>query len=218
MIGISGTLIWSKTLMELIFNPCGEFRWSPESPVSQIRSPHLQAGAPGIFSDLLRSVPMLKSERCAPHLFIPSKTAPLVPEFAVEDLPLGKTLMIHINYLKINRWHYSSEEPRPTEEVSTDSVIPQSSFNFLNRILLLLIINLATLLCSRGWVDPVPDLIDYFQKNFIIIVRVFYPRIGPSLQGQEPRLQFCRRQVFHQGCSFTRDWIGVVGFRTPLFL
>ena len=26
MIGISGSLIWSKTLLELIFNPCGEFR------------------------------------------------------------------------------------------------------------------------------------------------------------------------------------------------
>ena len=26
-----------------------------------------------------------------PHLFIPSKTATLVPEFAVEDLPLGIT-------------------------------------------------------------------------------------------------------------------------------
>ena len=25
------------------------------------------------------------------HLFIPSKTATLVPEFAVEDLPLGRT-------------------------------------------------------------------------------------------------------------------------------
>ena len=24
--GISGSLIWSKTLMELLFNPCGEFR------------------------------------------------------------------------------------------------------------------------------------------------------------------------------------------------
>ena len=47
VIGISRTLIWSKTLMELIFNPCGEFRWSPEGPVSQIHSPRL----PGIFSD-----------------------------------------------------------------------------------------------------------------------------------------------------------------------
>ena len=41
------------------------------------------------------------------------------------------------------------------------------------------------------------------------------PRAGPSLQAQEPRLQFCRRQVFHckfrnQGSSFTRDWIGAV--------
>ena len=41
--------------MELIFNPCGEFPWSPGGPVSQIHSPHLCVGAPGIFSELLRS-------------------------------------------------------------------------------------------------------------------------------------------------------------------
>ena len=46
---------------------------------------------------LLRSVQMLKREWGAeingklPHLFFPSKTATLVPEFAVEDLPLGTT-------------------------------------------------------------------------------------------------------------------------------
>ena len=56
VIGIFGSLNWSKTLMELIFNPCGEFRRSPEGPVSQIHSPHLLVGAPGIFSDLLRRV------------------------------------------------------------------------------------------------------------------------------------------------------------------
>ena len=76
VIGISGSLIWSKTLMELTFNPCGEFRWSPVGPVSQIHSPHLLVSAPGIFSDLLRFVQMLKRERGAesngklPHLFI----------------------------------------------------------------------------------------------------------------------------------------------------
>ena len=49
------------------------------------------------------------------------------------------------------------------------------------------------------------------QKLFIvIIVRVFCPRAGPSLQEQESRLQFYRRQVSHlklrnQSCSFTRD-------------
>ena len=81
-----------KTLIELIFNPCGEFRLSPEGPVSQIHSPQLHVGAPGIFSKLLRSVQMLKREWGAesngklPHLFIPSKTAALVPEFAVEEL------------------------------------------------------------------------------------------------------------------------------------
>ena len=51
-----------KPLMELIFNPCGEFRWSTEDPVSQIHSPYLHVGAPAIFSDLLRTVQMLKKE------------------------------------------------------------------------------------------------------------------------------------------------------------
>ena len=97
MFGISGSLIWSKTLMELIFNPCGEFRWSPGCPVSQIHSFHLHAVAPGIFSDLLKSVQMLKGEWGSvsngklPHLLIHSKTATLVPEFAVENLPLSRT-------------------------------------------------------------------------------------------------------------------------------
>ena len=51
--------------------------------------------APGIYSDLLRPVQVLKREWDAeisgklPYLFIPSKTATLVPEYAVEDLPLG---------------------------------------------------------------------------------------------------------------------------------
>ena len=64
VIVISGSLIWSKTLMELIFNPCDEFRCSLEGPVSQIHSPHIHAGAPGNFSDLLRSVQMLKRVGC----------------------------------------------------------------------------------------------------------------------------------------------------------
>ena len=86
-------------------------------PVSQIHPSHLLVGAPGIFSDLLRFVQMLKREWGAesngklPHLFRPSKsatyvpeftmedlpldrTAALMPEFAVKDLPLGRTLMI----------------------------------------------------------------------------------------------------------------------------
>ena len=93
MIGISGSLIWSETLMELMFNTCGEFRCSPEGPVSQIHSPHFLVGAPWIISDLLRFVQMLKREWGAesngklPHLLIPSKTAALLPEFAAEELP-----------------------------------------------------------------------------------------------------------------------------------
>ena len=93
LIGISGSLIWSKTLMEQIFDLCGEFRWSPEDPVSQIHSPHLHVGAPGIFSDLSRSVQMLKREWGEESngsnrtYSIPGETAALVPEFAMEDLP-----------------------------------------------------------------------------------------------------------------------------------
>ena len=70
----------------------------PGEPLnSQIHSPHLHDGAPGIFPELLKSVQMLKGEWGAeskgklPHLLIPSKTARLVHEFAVEDLPLGRT-------------------------------------------------------------------------------------------------------------------------------
>ena len=62
----------------------GEVRWAKLA----------KSTAPGIISELLRSVQMLKREWGAesnwklPHLFIPRKTAALVPEFAVEDLPL----------------------------------------------------------------------------------------------------------------------------------
>ena len=56
---------------------------------SQIHSPHFHFRSPGFFSDLLRSVQMLKrkwgaeSNEKLPHLFILSETATLVPEFAV---------------------------------------------------------------------------------------------------------------------------------------
>ena len=61
--------------------------------VSQIHSNYFHIGDPGIFSDLLKSVQMIKREWRAesngtlPHLFIPGKTEAFVPEFAVEDLP-----------------------------------------------------------------------------------------------------------------------------------
>ena len=46
-------------------------------------------------ADLLRSFKVCSDAKerveCGKHLFIPSETATLVPEFAVEDLPLGRT-------------------------------------------------------------------------------------------------------------------------------
>ena len=71
-----------------MFNPWGEFRWSPEGPITQIHFPNLHVGAPGIFSHLLRSVQMLKREECGKQR---KATATLVPEFAMEDLPMGRT-------------------------------------------------------------------------------------------------------------------------------
>ena len=59
VIGVSGSLICSKTLMELIFKPYDEFRRA------QLAKPTLLAsnvGPPGIFSDLLRSVQMLNRD------------------------------------------------------------------------------------------------------------------------------------------------------------
>ena len=104
MIYMGGKGDWDFRISDLVknpdgtvINPCDEFRSSPEGPISQTHPPHLHAGVPGIFSDLLRCFEMLKREWTTeingklPQLFIPSKTATLVPEFAVEDLPLDRT-------------------------------------------------------------------------------------------------------------------------------
>ena len=58
-------------------------------------------GAPGIFSDTLRSVQMLKREWGAESngklpLLNPSKTTALVPEFAVEDLPSAELQLVFL--------------------------------------------------------------------------------------------------------------------------
>ena len=87
-LGFLDLLSGQKPWWNWLFNPCGEFQWRPEGPVSQIHSPHLHFGAPGIFSDLLRFVQQLKKERgvwkatesyCT--YSIPGKTAAFVPAF-----------------------------------------------------------------------------------------------------------------------------------------
>ena len=68
--------------------------------LSQVQSPHLDVGAPGIFSNLLSFVQTLKrqwgeeSNGKLARLFIPTKTVTLVPEFAEKNLPLGRKLMM----------------------------------------------------------------------------------------------------------------------------
>ena len=112
--------LWSgQKLMELIFNSCGEFLWSPECPVSQILSPQLHVGAPGIFSDFLRSVQMLKrlwgaeSNGSYRTYSNSGKSATLIPEFAMEDLPSTKLQpwFLHLQW-RTCPWAEHSEDDR----------------------------------------------------------------------------------------------------------
>ena len=88
VVGISGSLIWSKTLMELIRNLYGEFRWIPKSLVRRIHSPHLHVGTISfkVCSDAKESG-VRKATGSYRTYWVLGKTAALVPEFAVEDLP-----------------------------------------------------------------------------------------------------------------------------------
>ena len=91
MTGIFGSLICSKTLMELNF---GEVR---RAQLAKFTLLTYMLGPLGTFQIFLMSVQMLKREWDAErngklsHLFIATKTATLVPEFAVEDLLLDRT-------------------------------------------------------------------------------------------------------------------------------
>ena len=93
MTGISRSLIWSKTLMELISNPVvnfGEVRRAQLAKSTHLTSSLGPLGSFKVCSDAKETVGCGKNGKL-PHLFIPSKTATLVPEFAVEDLPLDRT-------------------------------------------------------------------------------------------------------------------------------
>ena len=88
-------------------------------PSRQIHSPHLHVGAPGIVSDLLRSVQLLKRECGAesngklPHLFIPSKTAALVPVAARDDVSGVLHLLVdNKNRIQVQELHrYRRRKP-----------------------------------------------------------------------------------------------------------
>ena len=96
MIGISGSLIWSKTLMELIFNPCSpavNFSdvWRDKLAKSTLLTSTLvPLGSFRSFKVSLDAKERVgaESNRKLPHLSFPNKIVAWVPEFAVEDLPL----------------------------------------------------------------------------------------------------------------------------------
>ena len=68
----------------------------------------------------------------------------------------------------------------------------------------------------ENWIKAnLVEILTYVTRLFFHHHHVFCPRAGPSLLAQEPRLQFCWRQIFHhklrnQGCSFTGVWISAV--------
>ena len=124
VIGSSDSLIWSETMMELIFNPSGEFRLSPEDLVSQTTLLTSTLGkplsSPWVPWYVFRSVQMLTREWGAenngklPHLFMPSKTATSVPDLqwktclwtelnlgscvCTERPSLGQNTLVMMNY------------------------------------------------------------------------------------------------------------------------
>ena len=96
---LSGQKPWCNWYLTPVVNFCEV----PEDPVNQIHSPHSHFGAAGIFSYLLRSVQILKREWGAESnesnrtYSIPGKSAALVPEFAVKDLPSAE---LHPRFLR----------------------------------------------------------------------------------------------------------------------
>ena len=98
MIGISGSLIWSKTLMELIYlTPVvnfGEVRRAQLDKSILLTSTLVPLGFFRYFkvsSDDKERVGVRKATRSYRTYSIPGKTAALVPEFPVENLPLDRT-------------------------------------------------------------------------------------------------------------------------------
>ena len=88
---------WSRTLMELILTRLvnfGEVRRAQSAKSTLLTSKQVSWDLFRCFkvcSDPKREWGA-ESNGKLPHLFIPNKTATLVPEFAVEDLPLGRTV------------------------------------------------------------------------------------------------------------------------------
>ena len=100
MIGISGSLVWSKTLMELTFYHVvnfGEFRRAQLAKSTLLASSLVSLRSFQICmvssdaKERKERVWGVESNRKLPHIFVSSKTVTLVPEFGVEDLPLSRT-------------------------------------------------------------------------------------------------------------------------------
>ena len=133
-----------------------------------------------------------------PHLFIPSKIATLVPELAVEHLSLGRTVAL-VPELKWKTCPWAK-------------VLIFNDWYIIN-------------LCMHIYFHEPPLRTVYKTKHSHVMVSTIIkkfsnhhhhhhhhhrqsvmPKRGLSLPADEPRLQFCRRQVFHrklrkQGCS-----------------
>ena len=80
--------------MELIFNPCAEFRCEVRraqlAKSTLLTSTLLPMESFKVCSDVKEREWGAESNGKLLHVFLPGKTAVLVPELAVEDLPFGR--------------------------------------------------------------------------------------------------------------------------------
>ena len=88
---------WDFRIPDLVKDPdetsvvnFGKVQRAQLAKSTRLTSTMVPLGSFKIFSDAKERVGAGSNGKL-PHLFIPSKTATLVPEFAVEDLPLGRT-------------------------------------------------------------------------------------------------------------------------------
>ena len=92
MIGITGALIWSKTQMELVFNFV-EVRRAQLVKSTLLTSTLVPLGFSRnckVCSGAKEREWGAESNRKIPHVFIPSKTAEWIPQFAVDDISLSR--------------------------------------------------------------------------------------------------------------------------------
>ena len=146
-----------------------------------------------------------------PHLVIPKKTATLVPEFAVEDLPLGRTAALvpkfAVTYLPLGRtlwwwwwwwWWWWYKEPDLVKYIKINKVIWAGHLIRMDNNKTVKNIYMTQLLYTRKvgrpklrWEDDVLQVLElvrleigWIQQQIEKSGRTFWRRLGPIMDCQ----------------------------------